>query len=306
MKRRALAAVPLALGLAALLLVPAWLCGCGKKEQPPRERLEAAAEAAREAGSAHAQLFVSVSPREGERGTSMNVQGDVWADMQAGNMEARLTVLGMEVAARYVEGRAYVRFGGQWYVLEGEIAQGVDEEAVTALAGLLGAAPEIVSAAEEVEKVEVHTYAMAVVAVGKGRGERDTFVSAQFSIPYVVAAAVLDREVGPRQLTAERRADPALRELMSRVEVRLDEELQAAYPEKTASRVEMLLRDGSRLARQVDIPRGDPRDPMREEDVREKLMSFAGGGDRGRLERLADLVLRTEELADLTAWTELV
>ncbi len=153
MKRRALAAVPLALGLAALLLVPAWLCGCGKKEQPPRERLEAAAEAAREAGSAHAQLFVSVSPREGERGTSMNVQGDVWADMQAGNMEARLTVLGMEVAARYVEGRAYVRFGGQWYVLEGEIAQGVDEEAVTALAGLLGAAPEIVSAAEEVEKV---------------------------------------------------------------------------------------------------------------------------------------------------------
>ncbi len=160
--------------------------------------------------------------------------------------------------------------------------------------------------AEEVEKVEVHTYAMAVVAVGKGLGERDTFVSAQFSIPYVVAAAVLDREVGPRQLTAERRADPALRELMSRVEVRLDEELQAAYPEKTASRVEMLLRDGSRLARQVDIPRGDPRDPMREEDVREKLMSFAGGGDRGRLERLADLVLRTEELADLTAWTELV
>lgn len=174
--------------------------------------------------------------------------------------------------------------------------------AIQAVLELLG---DVDVRAEEVEKVEVFTYAMAVVAVGKGLGERETFVSAQFSIPYVVAAAILDRELGPRQLTAERRSDPALRELMSRVEVKLDEELQRLYPEKTASRVELLLRDGSRLVREVDIPRGDPRDPLGEEEVREKLVRFAGNRDRRRLEELAGLALRADLLEDIGKLTEI-
>ncbi len=136
---------------AALLLAWLWVGGCGK-EVPPQERLRAAADAAREAGSAHTQVMVAVSPREGERGTSVNAQGDVWVDMNAGKLEARLTALGMELSLRYLEGKAFLRFGGQWYVLEGEIAEGIDEEAVGALAGLLRAAPEIVASAEEVEK----------------------------------------------------------------------------------------------------------------------------------------------------------
>lgn len=158
----------------------------------------------------------------------------------------------------------------------------------------------------EVEKVEVYTYGIAVVAVGKGLGENESFVSAQFSIPYVVAAAMLDGELGPRQLTAERRADPALRDLMMRVEVKLDEDLQKMYPEKTASRVELRLAGGERLVRQVEVPKGDPRDPMEEEDVRAKLRSFAGERDAGKLEELADLVMQLEKIGDLARLAEMV
>ncbi len=158
----------------------------------------------------------------------------------------------------------------------------------------------------EVEKVEVYTYGIAVVAVGKGLGENESFVSAQFSIPYVVAAAMLDGELSPRQLTAERRADPALRELMSRVEVKLDEDLQRLYPEKTASRVELQIAGGERLVRQVEIPKGDPRDPMEEENVRAKLRSFAGERDAGKLDDLADIVLHLEKVGDLARLAEMV
>lgn len=150
--KRAYNMVSVALAATALLLASLTACGCGDKGLPPRERLEAAANAAREAGTAHAQMLVAVSPQAGERGTSMNAQGDVWADMAAEKVEARLTVLGMEVYLRYTEGKAYVFFGGEWYLLEGEIAEGVNEEAVGALAGLLGAAPDIVTSAEQVEK----------------------------------------------------------------------------------------------------------------------------------------------------------
>ncbi len=158
----------LAMAAVVTLMASLWLVSCGKGEQPPQERLQAAAEAAREAGSFHAQVLVAVSPRAGERGASMNAQGDVWADMVEGKMEARLTALGMELSLRYLEGKAYVRFGGEWYALEGEIAEGIDEEAVGAIAGLLGAAPDIVAAAEEVEKTgekKVGDYDCDVLAV---------------------------------------------------------------------------------------------------------------------------------------------
>ncbi len=108
----------------------------------------------------------------------------------------------------------------------------------------------------DIEAVEVFTYGMAAIAVGKGVSERDTFVSAQFSIPYVVAACILDRALGPMQLTEKRMADTSLLALSNKVTVRMDEVLNGIYPEKTSSRVEIVLRDGRRLVRQVTFPRG--------------------------------------------------
>jgi len=159
---------------------------------------------------------------------------------------------------------------------------------------------------EEVESIVVHTYGIALLAVGKGVGPTDTFVAAQFSIPYVVAACLRDGDLGPGQLTEKRVADPALLELARRVDVVCDQDLNAAYPERTATRVEMTLRDGRRVSRQVDIPKGDPRDPMAQEDLVRKVLRFAGPRDPDRLERLIRAVLDIENLTDIRDLTELV
>ncbi|MCK7468177.1 MAG: MmgE/PrpD family protein [Desulfosudis oleivorans] len=55
--------------------------------------------------------------------------------------------------------------------------------------------------------------------------------------------------------------------LAKKVTVKSDDELNKMYPDKTASRVEILLINGERLTKQVDIPKGDPRDPMEAGDI---------------------------------------
>lgn len=148
--------------------------------------------------------------------------------------------------------------------------------------------------AEDVESVAVSTYFVANLATGKGVPDKGSFVSAQFSIPYVVAACLLDGEMGPRQLSSDRLQAPETRALAERVSVEASDELSGMYPDKTPSRVEIVLKDGRRFERQVDIPLGDPRSPMDESDITEKMRRF--GGDERNIERVAEMVRDLEGL----------
>jgi 2-methylcitrate dehydratase PrpD len=172
-------------------------------------------------------------------------------------------------------------------------------QAALALVGEGGFRPQ------DIEAVDVHTYAIASLAVGKGVTADSSFVSAQFSLPFVVAACLLDGEMGPAQLRAERIRDPAVLDLASRVKVSVDPELAAAYPGKTSSRVEIRLKGGRTLARQVDIPKGDPRDPMTAEDLTGKLMRFAARKDEKALDTIACLSLNLDRVGDIRELTSI-
>jgi 2-methylcitrate dehydratase PrpD len=146
----------------------------------------------------------------------------------------------------------------------------------------------------DIESITVHTYAVAIIAVGKSVPDGGSFVSAQFSIPYVVAACVLDGDLGPSQLTERRMADPVLMELAGRVAVVSDDELNKMYPDRTASRVDIKLKNGKTTECLVEIPKGDPRDPMNADDIAEKVRRFSGSRDRGRVNAVIESIMNIE------------
>jgi 2-methylcitrate dehydratase PrpD len=74
----------------------------------------------------------------------------------------------------------------------------------------------------------------------------------------------------------------------------------------TASRVEIRLKSGSTLAKQVDIPRGDPRNPMTAEGVADKVKRFAAKRDQEALNRLIGLSLELESLGSIRELTSIV
>jgi len=159
---------------------------------------------------------------------------------------------------------------------------------------------------DDIESVDVFTYAIATIAVGKKPTGAGSFVSAQFSLPYVVAACIVDGMMGPAQLGDDRISDPRIIGLANKINLKSDNELNKAYPDKTSSRVEIKLAGGRVLSEQVDIPKGDPRDPMAAADIVEKMKTFAPARDAKFIERIADAVLNLEKLENAGELTRMI
>ena len=158
----------------------------------------------------------------------------------------------------------------------------------------------------QIDAVHVHTYPIAALAVGRSVSAGDTFVSAQFSLPYVVAACLVDKGMGPAQLSAARIGDPVILDLAGKVRIEVDPELAAAYPDKTSTRVAITLVGGRVLTQQIDIPKGDPRDPMTAGHLTDKLKRFATGRNDVDVDRIASVVLALESVSDVRELTALV
>lgn len=147
-KKRTTTAIP-ALVLSAFLVANLF-AGCGKGDRDYSRVLTEAASRAVEAGSTHAQLNAVVSPSEGESGVGLTVQGDAWVSMRTPALEARFTVMGMELSLRYVEGRAYLKLGGKWYLISPESMRKGGEDIPAALVDLAASLPEIISSSTAV------------------------------------------------------------------------------------------------------------------------------------------------------------
>ncbi len=101
-----------------------------------------------------------------------------------------------------------------------------------------------------------------------------TVLNAQMSIRQNVAVALLDSKALIEQFTPQRIADPVLNELISRVDVEVDPEMDAVYPEKYAGIVTIELRDGRRLRKRVDYSKGMPENRMSQAELGAKFTSL--------------------------------
>ena len=153
----------------------------------------------------------------------------------------------------------------------------------------------------EVERVDVFTYTLSASLLDRYTDMESSMIAAQFSIPYVAAAAIVDRALGTDQFADRRIHDPAILELARRVRVSADAAIDGRYPQVTPTRVEIRLRNGEVLRNQVDMPRGDPRTPMSQHELLAKFDHLAGLAlDAGSVRRVRDLVMGLERLGDLS------
>ena len=100
----------------------------------------------------------------------------------------------------------------------------------------------------------------------------------KFSIQYCTSAMLKNGVVGIEEFMPEVIQDIVIRDLMNRTEVILDAEMEkihAENPAKLASKVELILKDGRRLERQVDFPKGDPDNPFTWDEAKAKFMHLA-------------------------------
>lgn len=142
---------------------------------------------------------------------------------------------------------------------------------------------------EDIQSIEVASYAeaLAVANIAQPR----TAAEAKFSMRYVVAHALLYGAVRLDAVSASRLEDPAIRELMKRIDVREDAAISAAFPKQRAASVTINLRDGTRETHFQPTRIGDPDAPLSDAALSDKFLELSSAqlgetGASAALERL--------------------
>jgi len=159
----------------------------------------------------------------------------------------------------------------------------------------------------DVAAIDVEDFQVAYDITGGGAyGEKHTVRTkehADHSIPYVVAAALLDGEVWPAQYAPERIARDDIQRLLHKVTVRPNDNFTQRYPKQMPCRVTVRLRNGEILAHDVvDYP-GFPTRAFTWEQTCAKFERLAAkSADASLQAQIEDAVssLDTRPVADLT------
>lgn len=154
-----------------------------------------------------------------------------------------------------------------------------------------------------VSDIAVTTYEDARTLVGSSSQHWNptTRETADHSIPYVVAAALVDGTVGPRQFSDERLADPVIRDLMAKVSVGVDDAYSAAYkarPPRHFTRVTVKTAQGKEFTGLAGAEHGDMAMARSDAEVEQKFMTIVEdflGRPRGR--RALDQLWKLDEMA---------
>ena len=129
----------------------------------------------------------------------------------------------------------------------------------------------------KIQDIRVETYRTAVMMMGSdpSRWAPTTHETADHSLPYCIAIALIDGKVTGESFADARLADPVVAQVMRKVKVCEDEGLSAAFPEGAPGRVTITLASGETHTKELRYPKGHAKSPMSEEEVERKFRDLA-------------------------------
>jgi len=151
---------------------------------------------------------------------------------------------------------------------------------------------------DQIEKVQVRSLARAAdILSDPSKYDPHTKETADHSLPYVIAAAIVDRQVTPAQFEMKKIMDPKIREQLNKVEVVADPEIEKVFPALQRVIVNISTRDGRSFEKQLDYPKGDPRNPLTDAEIEEKFSALAEGVLSAKAQKkLKDAIWNLEDI----------
>jgi 2-methylcitrate dehydratase len=160
---------------------------------------------------------------------------------------------------------------------------------------------------DDVEKVHIRSLARAAdILADPSKYDPRTKETADHSLPYVIAAAIVDRQVTPAQFEPDKIMDSRIRAQLEKVEVTADPDIEAVFPELQRVIVTITTSGDEELSEQLDYPKGDPRNPLTDQEIEEKFDALAAPVlSDGARTRLKDAVWKLDKLDSVTALMEM-
>ncbi|MBI2861690.1 MAG: MmgE/PrpD family protein [Chloroflexi bacterium] len=176
-----------------------------------------------------------------------------------------------------------------------------DAHAQAAIAATLQLAREHGITAQAVERIKLSSYRWAIEHMGNpSKIIPQNKESADHSLPYIVCRTIMDGEFTAKQYREEKIRDPQVVELIKKVSLEVDPDLDRRFPEALPMRVEITVKGGASYATQIDYPLGHPRNPMTHQDIENKFHQLAGDFmSRSQMDEIASTVYHLEEVDDI-------
>lgn len=156
-------------------------------------------------------------------------------------------------------------------------------------------------APEDIAQVTARVHQGALDVLGRVDVPR-TVHQAKFSMGTVLGLIAVHGKAQLGEFADSALGDPAVAAFRARVDMRLDPEVDAAYPQRWLGRVEVTTRQGTVLQGLIDEPKGDPGntlDRVELEDKFRRLVGFAGKRSSAEAESLIAHAWGLHQCADL-------
>jgi len=129
---------------------------------------------------------------------------------------------------------------------------------------------------------------------------------AQFSVAFAIASVLLDGNASIFQYSDSKIADPRIRDLMSRIQVKVNKSLDVDYPDKRGAYVRVKMKNGEELSGSIDNAKGEPECPLSMAQIESKFITLSSGLLGCDASKVMDLVLNIDKVADVSTLMSLM
>ena len=120
-------------------------------------------------------------------------------------------------------------------------------------------------------RIESHDASVDIIGSEPEKWKPETRETADHSLPYITAIALIDGEVTEKQFQPQRFADPTIWKFLENVTVQRNDELTSLYAKAVANIVHVTLQDGRVLTKRVDYPLGNAFNPVSDQQLEGKF-----------------------------------
>lgn len=147
---------------------------------------------------------------------------------------------------------------------------------------------------EDIHRIRVRGY-RAVAEITDNPNPQTVYAS-KFSCQFCVALAFVKGTAGLAAFDEQTLWDRDIRSLMERVEVIVDPQIDAAYPEKWGTVLEVETKRKETLRLSTDYPKGDPENPVTWEELVNKFRELTANLPEAETRRFVDRVFQLDSL----------
>jgi 2-methylcitrate dehydratase len=148
--------------------------------------------------------------------------------------------------------------------------------------------------------IESHDASVDIIGSEPEKWKPNTRETADHSLPYITAIALIDGEITDRQFEPERFKDPVVWKFLENVKVQRNQELSAMYPEAVGNIVHIDLADGRRLTTRIDYPLGHAKNRLKDSAVEGKFRALVEplmGSEQAK--KIMEVAWRLDEAQDV-------